>query len=296
MSYQHAYTFVVNVISCSKEFLARKFIALAVVMLSLSLSNIISAKDIPGASETSYGVSASGAFQFSIPIIVPQGVNGVQPNLSLSFSSSRSNGMAGVGWGVSGLGEISRCGRTFATDGIAGGVNHDENDRFCLNGQRLIVVSGEYGAAGSEYRTELDTFSRIVAFGSASVNVNDNNRAPSYFRVFRNDGSSEYYGWSQDSRFKLPDTNSIHSWKVDRVYDRNTNYYRVFYNTANGYPTEIRYALHNHGGVMDDKKVQFIYNDDDRPDTRFNYIAGRKIIMDKRLERIEVKQAGGIVR
>jgi len=41
--------------------------------------------------QTSYGVSSSGAFQFQIPIIIPQGRNGVQPNLSLSFSSSGGN-------------------------------------------------------------------------------------------------------------------------------------------------------------------------------------------------------------
>ncbi len=31
-----------------------------------------------------------------------------------------------------------------------------------MDGQRLILVSGAYGAAGSEYRTELDSFSKIV--------------------------------------------------------------------------------------------------------------------------------------
>ncbi len=45
------------------------------------------------------------------------------------------------------------------------------NDRYCMDGQRLVLVSGTYGAAGSEYRTELDSFSRIVASGTAGNGV-----------------------------------------------------------------------------------------------------------------------------
>jgi hypothetical protein len=40
-----------------------------------------------------------------------------------------------------------------------GGVNYDDNDRYCLDGQRLIAISGQNGKSGSEYRTEIETFS-----------------------------------------------------------------------------------------------------------------------------------------
>jgi len=59
--------------------------------------------------------------------------------------------------------------RLFSQDGIAvnGSVNFDANDRFCMDGQRLMVVNGTYGSSGAEYRTERDSFSKVVSNGSA---------------------------------------------------------------------------------------------------------------------------------
>lgn len=31
--------------------------------------------------------------------------------------------------------------------------DYDNNDKICLNGQRLIAINGTYGANGTEYRT-----------------------------------------------------------------------------------------------------------------------------------------------
>jgi hypothetical protein len=39
-------------------------------------------------------------------------------------------------------------------DGAIGGVNYDGNDRFCLDGQRLVAITRTYGSDGAEYRTE----------------------------------------------------------------------------------------------------------------------------------------------
>ena len=47
---------------------------------------------------------------------------------------------------------VMRCPRTLAQDSIHGSVNYTANDRFCLNGQRLMVISGTYGANNAEYR------------------------------------------------------------------------------------------------------------------------------------------------
>ena len=90
----------------------------------------------------------------------------MQPDLALGYSSQGSNGSLGIGWTLAGLSVIHRCAQTIVHDGAPGGINHDANDRFCLDGQRLIVVNGlANGANNAEYRTERETFN---LFGSNS--------------------------------------------------------------------------------------------------------------------------------
>src|SRR5262249_61313850 len=93
-----------------------------------------------------FGVGARGAPPYSIPIVVPPGTAGMLPSLSLSYNSQGGNGLLGMGFMLDGLPSIGRCPRTIAQDGVRGVVNYDSNDRFCLDGQRLIAISGTYGA------------------------------------------------------------------------------------------------------------------------------------------------------
>lgn len=83
-----------------------------------------------------------GAANYTIPISVPPGTAGVQPELGFSYSSSGGSGFLGPGWSISGLSAISRCGRSYALDGERGGISWAQSDRYCIDGQRLILVSG----------------------------------------------------------------------------------------------------------------------------------------------------------
>ena len=278
-----------------KTITSRLLASIAVTLLT-ALSLTASAKDIPGAAQTSYGVSSSGAFQFTIPIVVPAGRNGIQPDLSLNYSSSRSNGIAGVGWGVSGLSAITRCGKTIATNGVRGGVNHDNDDRFCLNGSQLIRTSGTYGAGGSEYRTEVDSFAKIEAVGNDSIDINGGT-SPSGWIVWAKDGMKYFYGspvagMSFTSQFKIPGTSSIHAWNLTGVQDRAGNYYEVFYHSDNGRVDRIEYTKHaatNTGQVI-------TFNYVDRPDKRFRYVMGERINDYDRLANITVTNQGAVFR
>jgi hypothetical protein len=108
-------------------------------------------------------VTATGEYEYSIPIDVPDGRVGVQPSLALTYSSRGHNGHLGVGWQLRGFSEITRCAKTFATESVSDGVHYDAGDSFCLDGHKLMAISGAYGADGTEYRTEDDSFSRIVS-------------------------------------------------------------------------------------------------------------------------------------
>jgi hypothetical protein len=58
----------------------------------------------------------------------------MKPELSINYNSNSGNGLLGVGFGLGGLSAIHRCSKTIAIDGVKGGVNYDDNDRYCLDG------------------------------------------------------------------------------------------------------------------------------------------------------------------
>jgi len=109
------------------------------------------------------GVSG-GSATYTLPLTIPPGRNGMTPSLSVNYSSKGGNGILGVGWSLSIGSSIYRCPQTIAQDGYSIPVRLDDNtDRLCLDGQRLMLVSGTgYFVNGAEYRTEQDSFAKIV--------------------------------------------------------------------------------------------------------------------------------------
>ena len=71
-----------------------------------------------GRIEASFVVDGkSGAATYRIPIKVPPGHRGLQPSLSLNYSSRLGNSHFGVGWDLVGLPTLTRCGTNSALDG-----------------------------------------------------------------------------------------------------------------------------------------------------------------------------------
>ncbi|MCP4698054.1 MAG: DUF1566 domain-containing protein, partial [Gammaproteobacteria bacterium] len=148
-----------------------------------------------GSTAGEFTVNEAGASVYQIPITVSPGTAGIQPVLSLAYSSQGNDGPVGIGWSLTGLSVISRCPATLAQDGFIDGIDFDDNDRFCLDGERLIAVNGEYGADQTEYRTEQNNFSRIISHGSAG-------NGPAYFIVETKAGLIMGYGLNDDSRIE----------------------------------------------------------------------------------------------
>jgi hypothetical protein len=148
-----------------------------------------------GRTAGTFDVSAGGEAVYSIPFAAPPGVRGLTPQLALVYSHRSGQSIAGAGWGIAGLSAITRCASTLVQDQVARNVRNDALDRFCLNGNKLRLIAGTYGVAGSEYRTELETYQRITAFGAAG-------NGPAYFIVEGRDGLVYEYGNTTNSRIE----------------------------------------------------------------------------------------------
>ncbi|MDO6708658.1 VCBS repeat-containing protein [Photobacterium sp. 1_MG-2023] len=110
----------------------------------------------------------AGSAMYQIPLQLPEGRGGNTPQLTIAYSSQGSGySSLGPGFSLSGLSVISRCGSTFGTDGFQRSPNYTYEDNFCLDGSRLISVSGQRGKSGSRYKTEIDQYSQITLTGDS---------------------------------------------------------------------------------------------------------------------------------
>jgi hypothetical protein len=98
-----------------------------------------------GRTQGQFGVSAWGTAQYTIPIWAPPGPRGIQPHISIGYDSLNGIGPLGIGWSLQGLGSIARCNKTVAQDGTAAPVALALSDGYCINGNRLRLISGTYG-------------------------------------------------------------------------------------------------------------------------------------------------------
>ncbi len=254
-----------------------------------------------GALKGNFSVGGDGSATYSVPIDLPKGTSGMEPQLSLGYSSNGGNSICGVGFGLSGLQSISRGPSSLKKDGVIDGVDFDEKDRFFLNGERLVCVAGTYGMDGSIYRTEMDAYSQIKLFGNA------NSGQGSYWQVQTKAGLTIEFGNTKGSKVTCQGAPAPLSWAVNRVLDVKSNYYDVLYaegpsdvvitndaalifgnNSINSHRVaEIKYTGNLTANELPYITVKFNY--EDRADTSFAYSYGIKSESNKRLSSIEVK-------
>ena len=244
-----------------------------------------------GRTSGNFEVSSSGAATYSIPIWTPPGPAGLTPAISLDYSSQGDNGLAGVGWNVSAAREISRCERTRHQDGNPGGIELSANDRFCIGGNRLRLISGTYGAANSVYYTEIADYSRITAYGTAG-------NGPAYFIVEAKSGLKYEYGATTSSRVLLGST--ALRWMLNKVYDRsNSNNYSITYNNATGFavPDNISWTPTSQGAATYKYEAKFNY-DTNRvdKDSYIGKVAGYDLVNRYRLTSIQIRNSGAVIR
>lgn len=185
---------------------------------------------IPG----QFAVSPTGAATYTIPIECPPGINGMQPNMAISYSSLAGYGALGTGWNISGVSAITRGGKNLYYDGNTEGLKFDNSDPIYLDGKRLIKLSGTDFSVGAIYATEIEDNTRVEILANSDNSI--------YFVVTTVDGRIMEYGKTRDSQIRsVGDITKIVSWKINIITDTYGNSIFFTYNSVlnNGRPTTI---------------------------------------------------------
>jgi RHS repeat-associated protein len=236
---------------------------------------------LPGA----FAVDESGAATYSVPIEVPPGRAGLAPNLALTYRSSSGHGYVARGWSLTGLSGITRCARTFAQDGFARGIQNSAADAFCLDGKRLVAVRGAYGADGTEYRTELDSFVQVVSHGDPAPD--GKYMGPTFFEVRTKEGRILTFGREDMARVTAR-IDAFHqdpsrprnvsrvnvSWMLQVIADHSGNQVRIEYErdfVSDGYWAFPQAPAHELNHVAEIRPVAIYYGDNDSHTVRFEY-------------------------
>ncbi len=236
-----------------------------------------------GGSGGQFRVSESGAATYDFPIITAPGSGGLSPKISLNYNSQSGNGVVGMGWAISGLSSISRCRATKESDGFDGAINFDDNDKFCLDGLKLINSTAPSTASSltscpagqTQLRvmvTEVYSGNVVLACGQRSGSGTQTEQVKS-FVVVNKDGSTRYYGNFNGSftqgTIELNDaiagtaTTKTIAWQLARIKDNAKNYIEFEYNknTVDGTHTlaKVRYTGNENSGEIPYAYLQFNY-------------------------------------
>ncbi len=228
---------------------------------------------------------SNGTASYTLPIILPQGTNGVVPPITINYNSQGQNGPLGYGWSLAASSLISRVPRTIYHDGAVNPVEINGNDRFALDGQRLIATNGTYGNHNTTYGKESEDFSVITS-------LDYSNNGQKYFICETKDGVIYEYGNSTDSRY----TNSnirgtvitTLYWRLNKVRYKDGNYIEYKYVTLNNEMLldEINYTGNSITGLLPYNNIKFNYFS--RIDVNTTYEAGYPISSYYLLDNIQI--------
>ncbi len=236
-----------------------------------------------GALPGEHKVEQNGAAGYTIPINISGGRAGVQPSLSIGYNSNAGNSALGLGWTLDGLSAIQRCPNNTLRGEEPNPVDYTSSDKFCLDGQRLVITDGIYGDEASVYKKESDDGTKVIAYGLSGT-------GPMYFKVWSPNGFIHEYGNTTDSRVFGAGA-EVATWAQNRIEDRYTNYLTVSYEqpagSGNYRPVRMDYTGNTNASQPTTNSVVFHYTED-RPDPTLHYLGGEPSALTWLMNRIDV--------
>ncbi len=263
---------------------ALRKMALTLVIVSMSFYNL----PIAHAEETDQDMPVgavggavhadpfTGTATTSIPIEVPPGRQGIQPELALVYGSSNGNGWLGMGWKLE-KGVIERQ--------IKFGVDYSRDDYvFRLSGINVELVN----IGNDEYRAKVEGgFTRVKKLTASDGNP--------YFEATDKTGKIFIFGAVPTTRLADPnDASKIFRWCLERVEDVHGNYMTLSYISDQGqaYLRQIDYTGHDTTAPT----AQIIFHLENRSDAPRMYVPNFEMTTAKRLKTIEIKVNGNLIR
>lgn len=219
----------------------------------------------------------TGSANMSVPISVPSGRGGIQPNVVLQYNSSLPETLLSAGWTLE-LGTIQRSNKM-------GVPKYDSTDIFILkqagSGQELVSVDGTI------YRSQIEGSFMKIEFINGS-----------YWRVTDKSGVEYTFGETSASReFDPADPSKVYQWKVDRVEDLHGNYMTFEYEREwdRLYPSRISYTGNSQTSLLPFAEVVFNYISRQVTPVR-RYDTGYPMANNMQMTDIEVKVDGQLQR
>ena len=251
-----------------------------------------------------------GDAQVTFPISVPPGRAGVQPDLSLSYSSSAGNSWLGLGWDLS-VGSVSVDTRW----GVPRYNPSQESETYQLNGDQLsptaVRSTLESRQAEKVFQPRVQgSFERIIRHGTAPGNY--------WWEVTDKNGTTRTYGGTLEGK---RDANAILTtnpngtgpgfiWGLKQVRDISGNTVTYFYEKPGGtgvgaanaalgqelYLSKILYTGSVTSNTPDDPAYEVDLLRESRPDVGVDGRGGFLRVTSDRLKQIVIKYRDAVVR
>ena len=165
---------------------------------------------------------------------------------------------------------------------------YDDDDAFCVDGQRMVAVAGVHGRDGAEYRTRRDSRMKLVAISTSAPDIDG-------FHGFTVDGRILVYELTGNSR-TAGLNGRTRTWALSAIKDRFGNAMDIEY-LNDGHevlPRRMTYARHDGtGGVPPlaaTREVFFEYQVDNQGKQGFD--GGVSRVQSRLLSKISVRQSG----
>lgn len=226
-----------------------------------------------------------GAMTYSVGIDVPQGFEGVTPEVALSYSSNSGNGALGMGWSLPGF-SIER----MTSKGLQ---RYGVEDRFVAEGSDELVRVAQSGDSAT-YRSRFE--SGFVRYTWLNRGTGEGGA----WKAEYPDGRVGYFGADENAvavgnaRVTVPTTPRVFRWHLVALVDRFGHQMRATWTKDTGGTALLERLDYVFEGSQPRHSVRFVY--EARPDTLSDAKPGFELRLTQRLKEVRVFSSAEVIR